>query len=279
MTFGYSTNVYTRFKLLQALEMIAGIGFGGVEIMCDQPHLYPPEWTQNELAVLKETLAHLHLKVINLNSFTLYAVGDVILPSWIEADPAQRQIRIQHTENCLRLAAQLGCKNISIPPGGPAGRMLESEALALFRQGLEQVIPLAEALNVLLLIEPEPFLLIENTPQALALMQDIRSDQVGLNFDIGHFFCAGENPAEAFDRLFQWVGHVHIEDIAADRSHNHLIPGLGAIHFKEVLQRMTTLQYRGDMTLELYPYVATPSEAGSEGRRYLLPILEELNLL
>lgn len=279
MTFGYSTNVYTRFKLLQALEMIADIGFAGVEIMCDQPHLYPPEWSQNDLAELKETLARLHLKVTNLNSFTLYAVGDVILPSWIEADLAQRQIRIQHTENCLRLAAQLGCKNVSIPPGGPAGRMLESEALALFRQGLEQVIPLAEALNVLLLIEPEPFLLIENTPQALALMQDIRSDQVGLNFDIGHFFCAGENPAEAFDRLFQWVGHVHIEDIAADRSHNHLIPGLGAIHFKEVLQRMTTLQYRGDMTLELYPYVATPSEAGSEGRRYLLPILEELNLL
>jgi len=279
MTFGYSTNVYTRFKLLQALEMIAGIGFGGVEIMCDQPHLYPPEWTEDDLAELKETLARLHLKVTNLNSFTLYAVGDVILPSWIEADPAQRQIRIQHTENCLRLAAQLGCKNISIPPGGPAGRMLESEALALFRQGLEQVIPLAEALNVLLLIEPEPFLLIENTPQALALMQDIRSDQVGLNFDIGHFFCAGENPATAFDRLFQWVGHVHIEDIAADRSHNHLIPGLGAIHFKEVLQRMATLEYRGDMTLELYPYVATPSEAGSEGRSYLLPILEELNLL
>jgi len=279
MTFGYSTNAYTRFNLLQALEMIAGIGFAGVEIMCDQPHLYPPEWSQNDLAELKETLARLHLKVTNLNSFTLYAVGDVILPSWIEADLAQRQIRIQHTENCLRLAAELGCKNISIPPGGPAGRMLESEALALFRQGLEQVIPLAEALNVLLLIEPEPFLLIENTPQALALMQDIRSDQVGLNFDIGHFFCAGENPATAFDRLFQWVGHVHIEDIAADRSHNHLIPGLGAIHFKEVLQRMTTLHYRGDMTLELYPYVATPSEAGSEGRRYLLPILEELNLL
>jgi hypothetical protein len=33
------------------------------------------------------------------------------------------------------------------------------------------------------------------------------------------------------------------------------------------------------MTLELYPYVATPSEAGSAGRSYLLPILEELNLL
>jgi len=279
MTFGYSTNAYTRFNLLQALEMIADIGFAGVEIMCDQPHLYPPEWPENDLAELKETLARLHLKVTNLNSFTLYAIGDVILPSWIERDPIQRQIRIQHTESCLRLAAALGCKNISIPPGGPAGRMPGTQALALFRQGLEQVIPLAEALDVLLLIEPEPFLLIENTPQALAFMQDIRSDQVGLNFDIGHFFCAGENPAEAFDRLFQWVGHVHIDDIAADRSHNHLIPGLGAIHFEEVLQRMATLEYRGDMTLELYPYVATPSEAGSAGRSYLLPMLEQLNLL
>ena len=56
MTFGYSTNAYTRFDLLTALEMIAEIGFSGVEIMCDQPHLYPPEWHEQEILRLKDTL-------------------------------------------------------------------------------------------------------------------------------------------------------------------------------------------------------------------------------
>jgi sugar phosphate isomerase/epimerase len=279
MTFGYSTNAYTRFALLTALEMIAEIGFSGVEIMCDQPHLYPPEWHEQEILRLKDTLARLKLKVTNLNSFTLYAVGDVILPSWIDADPQQRKIRIDHTLDCLHLSAQLGCKNISIPPGGRASLILEQEALKLFKKGLEQVLPLAEAAGVRLLIEPEPLLLIENTSQIASCVSDMSSDNLGINFDIGHFFCAGENPAKAFEKLFPWIGHVHIEDIAADRSHNHLIPGLGAINFEEVFAAMARLHYRGDISLELYPYTDTPSEAGKQGRALLLPLLETYRLL
>jgi sugar phosphate isomerase/epimerase len=279
MTFGYSTNAYTRYDLFKTLEMIAGIGFSGVEIMCDQPHLYPPEWTADGLSRLKEALARHQLKVTNLNSFTLYAVGDVILPSWIESDPKMRQIRIEHTNSCLRLAAELGCANISIPPGGRAGELPESEALTLFSKGLEQVIPTAEGLGVQLLIEPEPFLLMENSSQFLRFIKDIQSERVGLNFDIGHFFCAGEDPAVAFEQLFPWVGHVHIEDIAADRSHHHLIPGLGAIDFAAVFRSMARMGYQGDISLELYSYADTPSEAGSVGRSHLLPLLESTRLL
>jgi len=175
MTFGYSTNAYTRFDLFSALKMIAEIGFTGVEIMCDRPHLYPPEWHGPEVAQLKDRLSSLNLKVTNLNSFTLYAVGDVILPSWVDDDPKQRSIRIEHTRNCLRLAAELGCGNISIPPGGRTGVLPEQEALQLFKAGLEQVLPDAEALGVQLLIEPEPLLLIENSDQMLSFMQDIKS--------------------------------------------------------------------------------------------------------
>jgi sugar phosphate isomerase/epimerase len=279
MTFGYSTNAYTRFDLLTSLEMIAAIGFDGVEIMCDQPHLYPPEWNAREILRLKDTLAQLKLRVTNLNSFTLYAIGDVILPSWIDADPLQRQIRIEHTLRCLQLATELGCKNISIPPGGLASLMPEREARTLFKNGLEQVLPAAEAFGVRLLIEPEPLLLIENSSQIASFVSDISSDYIGINFDIGHFFCAGENPAAAFENLFPWIRHVHIEDIAAERTHNHLIPGLGAITFEEVFAAMARLHYQGDISLELYPYTENPSEAGRQGRDHLLPLLEYYNLL
>ena len=145
--------------------------------------------------------------------------------------------------------------------------------------GLEQVLPEAEALGVRLLIEPEPLLLIENSGQMLSFINAIPSEYVGINFDIGHFFCAGEKPAAAFEKLFPWVGHVHIEDIAADRLHNHLIPGLGAINFTEVLAAMARLKYQGDISLELYPYIDNPSEAGRHGRMHLLPLLDAFKLL
>jgi sugar phosphate isomerase/epimerase len=278
MTFGYSTNAYTRHDLFTTLEMIAAIGFQGVEIMCDQPHLYPPEWTPERLELLKSLLERSNLKVTNLNSFTLYAVGDVILPSWIEDDPQKRQIRIDHTNHCLHLAKLLGCGNISIPPGGPAGRLPEQDALARFHRGLEEVIPTAENLGIRLLIEPEPLLLIETSRQFESFIRAVRSPAVGCNFDVGHFYCAAEDPVEALERLFPWVGHVHIEDIAADRTHNHLIPGLGAIDFVSVLERMAAMGYHGDISLELYPYTDNPSEAGRRGREHLLPLLERFGL-
>jgi sugar phosphate isomerase/epimerase len=176
------------------------------------------------------------------------------------------------------VAKELECNNISIPPGGPLNRLSRKDAMSLFHKGLEQVIPLAEELNVKILVEPEPDLLMENTKEFKPFIKDVRSQMVGLNFDIGHFFCAGEDPAEAFEALFEYVGHVHIEDIAATRVHNHLIAGHGVIRFLDIFKTMAKLKYRGDISLELYPYVDTPESAGRESLEYLRPIFKKANL-
>jgi sugar phosphate isomerase/epimerase len=278
MFFGYSTNAYVKFSLLEAIGRIARLGFRAVEIMGDRPHLYPPDFAEKDLARLKDAIAKLSLKLININSFTLFAVGDTYLPSWIEPDKDRREIRIRHTLESLAVADYLGCKSISIPPGGPLNGMGRGEAMSLFREGLERVIPLAEELNVKVLVEPEPHLLIERTQEFKDLMKDVKSGIVGINFDIGHFFCVGEDPTVAFEELFSWVGHVHIEDIAPDRSHNHLIAGKGAIQFPEIFRTMVRLGYTGDISLELYPYVDMPDAAGRESLDYLRPIFREAGL-
>jgi len=278
MKFGYSTNAFVKSSLPVALEKIAELGFKAVEIMCDRPHLYPPDYDRPELSGIKELLGKHGLGVTNLNSFTLFAVGDTYLPSWIEPDRKRRDIRIRHTLACLKIADFLGCGNISVPPGGPLGDISQSTALALFYQGLEQVIPLAEELDVKLLVEPEPDLLLENSREFLDFIKDIQSPAVGINFDVGHFYCAGEDPGEAFETLFQWIGHVHLEDIAPDRTHNHLIAGHGAIRFREVFDTMARLGYAGDISLELYPYVDAPEAAGKESLDFLRPIIYKSDL-
>ncbi|MFZ3045307.1 MAG: sugar phosphate isomerase/epimerase family protein [Desulfatirhabdiaceae bacterium] len=278
MIFGYSTNAYVRFSLEESFKKIAALGFNGVEIMCDRPHLYPPDYSSPDISRLIRCLKETGLKVTNLNSFTLFAVGDTYLPSWIEPEKARRNIRIQHTLDCLNLARDLGCTNISIPPGGPLENMDRNEAFRLFYEGLDQVIPTAESLKIRLLIEPEPNLLLERTREFQEFIKPIQSPWVGLNFDIGHFFCAGENPSDAFETLFHLIGHVHIEDIAGTRVHQHLIAGLGVIDFPEIFQRMTALNYAGDISLELYPYVDMPDEAGEKSRSHLLPLMRDAGL-
>ena len=279
MVFGYSTNAFVKFDLFESIEKIANLGFRGVEIMGDQPHLYPSDFDQNELARLKTLLGHHRLTVTNINSFTLFAVGDTYLPSWIEPEQGRRDIRIRHTLDSLEVAKFLGCKNISVPPGGPIEESLSrNEAFKLFHAGLDQVIPKAEELGIKILIEPEPDLLMEKTAEFNYFIKDIKSKMVGLNFDIGHFYCAGENPATAFEELFEWIGHVHIEDIARTRVHAHLIAGHGDINFMEVFDTMARLGYRDHISLELYPYIDTPEEAGRESLEHLKPLFTQSGL-
>jgi len=142
MILGYSTNAFINFSLSEAIKKIADLGFSGIEIMGDRPHLYPPDYTENKTGKLKKKIEENGLKITNINSFTLFAVGDTYLPSWIEPEPARREIRIQHTLDSIRIAAELECTNISVPPGGPLSDMPRSEAVSLFHQGLEKVIPL-----------------------------------------------------------------------------------------------------------------------------------------
>ena len=275
MRFGYSTNAFVKFPLVESVDRIAGLGFRGLEIMCDRPHLYPPDYDESALSDLKKHMTDHDLLVTNLNSFTLFAVGDTYLPSWIEEDADRRAIRVRHTRECLQIAKFLGCANISVPPGGPLNGMSRQRAVALFHEELDKVIPVAEDLGVGILIEPEPNLLLERSDQFTSFIKDVRSPAVGLNFDMGHFFCVGEDPKRAFEELFAWIGHVHLEDIAPSRVHNHLIAGQGCLPFGEILGTMKDLGYGGHISLELYPYVDMPEEAGRISLEYLRPIFED----
>ncbi len=275
MKLGYSTNAFVKYPLYQAVEMIASLGFAGVEIMADRPHLYPPDWGHERLEALKSLISEKGLGITNLNSFTLFAVGDTYLPSWIEPAEERRMIRVRHTLDCLNLASILGCTNISVPPGGPLMGMGRREALALFHKGIDMVAPRAQELGVKILVEPEPGLLLENTAEFREFIREVRSDAVGINFDMGHFFCAGEDPSAAFEELLPFVGHCHLEDIGADRRHYHLIPSRGVIDFSKVLKTIRKTGYDGDISLELYTYAETPMEAGAESLRVLMPLFRE----
>ena len=86
-------------------------------------------------------------------------------------------------------------------------------------------VEVAEQLDIKLLIEPEPELLIERFEQYLEFVERIDSPWVGLNFDIGHAYCVGEDPQDWVAKMAEHTVHYHFEDIAATRVHQHLVPG------------------------------------------------------
>jgi sugar phosphate isomerase/epimerase len=141
--------------------------------------------------------------------------------------------------------------------------------MALYREGLKEVLPLAEQCGVNLLVEPEPHLLIERPEEFEELLSGLSHPRLALNFDIGHFYCVGVDPADAVRRLGQHIRHVHLEDIAPTREHRHLVPGRGAVDLEAALGALADAGYRGWVTAELYPYESQAREVAEEAFKYL----------
>jgi sugar phosphate isomerase/epimerase len=142
-------------------------------------------------------------------------------------------------------------------------------AARIFYDELMPCVEVAERLEVGLLIEPEPGLMIERFEQFLRFAERIKSPWVGLNFDIGHAYCVGEDPQYWVERMAPQTRHYHFEDIAPTRVHKHLVPGRGVIDFEATLRAIAATNYDGWITVELYPYIDDPDTAAREAFAFI----------
>jgi len=274
MRLAYSSNAYMKFSVVEAIDRVADLGFAGMELMADEPHAWPLTITDVTLSHIRDRLAARGLRLSNINAFPLNAVQDFWHPAWIEPDADFRRIRVQHTVDALHMAARIGAPCVTTEPGGPLPKGMERDrALDTFVAGLREALAHAEQLGVQLLVEPEPGLLIENAAEFIELAQRVESPMFGLNLDVGHFFCVGDPLPQTIAALQRYTRHYHLEDIAATRVHEHLIPGRGAIDFVAVIDAIRATGYRGWLTIELYPYLDDPDGAGREAAAHLAPLI------
>jgi sugar phosphate isomerase/epimerase len=274
MKLAFSSNAYMRFSIEETIARVAALGYTGIELLADVPHAWPAGLLDERKVSIRESLATHGLAISNINAFMMNAIADPRQPywhpSWIEPDPHYRAIRREHTKRALQLAKELGAPHITTEPGGPLGEGQSWQAAAnIFYDELMPCIEVAEQLGVLLLIEPEPELLIERFDQYREFVGRIDSPMVGLNFDIGHAYCVGEDPQDWVAKMRPHTRHYHLEDIAATRVHQHLVPGRGAIDFAATLAEIKSTGYDGWLTVELYPYIDDPDAAAREAKRYL----------
>jgi sugar phosphate isomerase/epimerase len=274
MKLAYSSNAYRKFSIEETIARIAALGYTGMELLADVPHAWPAGLLDERKGEIRDCLVRHRMAISNVNAFMMNAVADPRQPywhpSWIEPDANYRAIRREHTRRALRLAKELGAASIQTEPGGPLvpGQSWQSAA-DVFYEEIMPCVELAEQLQVLLLIEPEPGLMIETFEQYLEFAGRIGSPWVGLNFDIGHAYCMAQEPQDWIARMAPHTKHYHIEDIAATRRHAHLVPGQGAIDFPAVLREIAKSGYQGWITVELYPYIDDPDAAGQEAKRFL----------
>jgi len=271
MKFGFSTNAFTAKSLLYAIKSISTIGYHGIEIVLDVPHLFLPI-TKHTITTLKNAKKKYEIEITNLNSNTVagwYKQSNNIEkfePSLSNNNDKFRKWRINYTKKAIDLAHELNAPSVSITSGIKASysKIKNFEKLC---NSLEEIATYAEKSDVLIAIEYELGLLVENSNDVLQLISNDFKN-VGVNFDLCHAAVLEENIPQVIKKIGKKLYHTHISD-CKNKKHYHLIPGEGEIDFIAFIRALKAINYQGFLTGELYTYFKNPEFAAKKTFFYL----------
>ena len=106
------------------------------------------------------------------------------------------------------------------------------------------------------------------------MVQEIKSERLGICFDTGHAALNGEDLAESVRLLKGVPMHIHIDDNRGD-SDAHMIPGEGGIDFASFANALKEIGYRGSVSAELgFQYTLDPDAAARKTRSALSGLFE-----
>jgi sugar phosphate isomerase/epimerase len=273
----FSTNAYTCHALPAAIERIADHGYAGVEILGDEPHAYFPEFGEDDREELSRALDGAEIEVSNVNANTATGYYDdappssFFDPSVVTADDRNREWRVDYTKRAIDLADEVGAPAVCLATGRPLPGNPPERAYEYLLDSLDEICMYADEHGVAVGIEYEPELLVECTEEVLALIEDVDSDALGVNLDVGHAAVYGEDPADAIRRCAGRITGVHLEDIVGGvrGKHYHRLPGEGDLDFRAIFDALDDVDYDGFATLELYTYPDEPDMAAREAHEAL----------
>ena len=275
MLLGYNTNGFAHHRLVDAIDVLAEIGYRSVAITVDH-HALPPNSLRHAdgMAEVREALArHGMRSVIETGARFLLDPRRKHEPTLMSAEPRRRVEFYRYAIDC---AAELDAGCVALFSGILHDPISESEAWGRLVPGLRETLDYASARGVLVGFEPEPGMFIDSMARFEQLFERLGDDRLRLTLDLGHLHCQGETPiARVIDRWASRMVNVHLEDMRCG-VHEHLMFGHGEIDFSPVLQALARVGYNGGVHVELSRHSHQAPEAAREAFEFLAEIRRQL---
>lgn len=261
---GYGLNGFAGHRLADACAVVSSLGYEGVGLTLDQPHLDPFGDLPAQVAHARRCLeAHRLASVVETGS-------RYVLDPWHKHEPTLvsdegRGRRVELLRRAVRIAFELGSEAVSCWSGtAPAGARPE----LLWQRvvdGLGPVLDDASELGVAVCVEPEPGMFLATLDDVLALRERLgRPEHLRVTLDLGHLVCnEPRTPAETVREAGPLLGNVQVDDMVRD-VHEHLELGTGELDLDEVLGALLETGYDGLACVELPRHShAAPAVAAS----------------
>lgn len=127
------------------------------------------------------------------------------------------EVSVEYLKQAIRYAAECGAPIINTDEGPKQPWTTEEEDFVLMRYTLREASFVAERRGILIGLEPHQQY--SKSPDGLDRIANLVSSPViGINFDTGNAYLAGEDPIAWLDRVVDRLVHVHAKDISVEQS-------------------------------------------------------------
>lgn len=266
---GYNTNGLAHHRVLDALRLLADLGYEGVALTPDVGGLDPLQLDPAQVDDVRRWADELGLELaVETGARFVLDARRKHYPTLLEDEPEARGRRLDFLLRSVDLAAELGAGVVSVwsgaAPCGIAGDSREpvrdgGERARLdllwtrLADGLRPVLERGRERGVQIGFEPEPGMFVERPAGYLELLGRLGSDgdELGLTLDVGHLLCTRDLPVGRMIReLVPRLVHVHLADIAGG-IHEHRMFGRGELDLDDALSALLETGYDGMAAVEL----------------------------
>ena len=252
LRFGYGTNGFGSHRLDDALEVIAGLGYDGVALTVDHPHLDPfaPDLALRTAAV-RRRLDALGLAVV------VETGARYVMDPWHKHEPTLvsaggRDRRVDLLCRAVRIASDLGAEAVSFWSGTLPDGTGADEGWRRLLAGVDEVLAEAERHDVVCAFEPEPGMFVDTVAGVLELRCRLGSpERLRVTLDVGHCICNEPGTvADCVHAAGALLANVQLDDMVPG-VHEHLEFGTGDVDLPRALGALLDVDYSGLAAVEL----------------------------
>ncbi|MBW3695893.1 hydroxypyruvate isomerase [Vibrio sp. T187] len=237
--------LFTEIDFMDRFEAAAEAGFQGVE------YLFPYAFDAQEI---KQKLVANNLEQVLFN----LPAGD-----WdagdrgIAVDPSRVEEFQAGVPKAIEYAKALGCKQVNCLAGIVPEGVTQQDAQAAFVINLHYAANALAAEGIHLVIEAIntrdiPGFFLNTTEQAKAIIKEVGSDNLSIQYDIYHMQIMEGDLAPTMQNNIKQIAHVQL----ADNPGRHE-PGTGEINYPFVLKHLDDIGYQGWVGCEYKPETTT----------------------
>lgn len=244
------TMLFNEVPFLDRFEKAAAAGFTGVE------YLFPYDFPVEELvAKLKANNLSQVLHNLPAGNWGAGERGIAILPERVDEFRAG-------VDKAIEYATALGCPQVNILAGiAPAGA--DRELLHnTFVNNLKFAAPKIKEAGLKLLIEPIntrdiPGFFLNYTKQAKAIIEEVGSDNLFIQYDIYHMQIMEGDLARTIEANLSQIAHIQLADNPGRNE-----PGTGEINYPFLFRHLDAIGYEGWVGCEYKPKGETAAGLG-----------------